>query len=211
MKEERITFNSGELRLEGILSVPDGGGSFPTVIVCHPHPLYGGDMYNNVVSVVSVALVQASIVALRFNFRGVGSSQGEYGGGVGEQEDVEAAISYLATLDDVDTGRIGLAGYSAGAGFGLPVGCKDKRVKALAAISPPLSMFDFECLKGCAKPKILVCGDRDDFTPVARFVEFCKGIKDPKEFATIAGADHFWWGHESEVADRVAGFFVEAL
>ena len=209
MKEERITFNCGKLRLEGILSVPDGTGSFPAVVVCHP--LYGGDMYNNVVSVVSVALVQASIVALRFNFRGVGGSQGEYGGCVGEQEDVEAAISYIATLDEVDTARIGLAGYSAGAGFGMPVGCKDKRVKALAAISPPLAMSDLACLKGCAKPKILVCGDRDDFTPVARFVEFCKGIKDPKEFATIAGADHFWWGHESEVADRVAGFFVEAL
>jgi alpha/beta superfamily hydrolase len=211
VKEDRITFNSGRLRLEGILSIPDGEGPFPAVVVCHPHPLYGGDMYNNVVSVVSVALVQASIVALRFNFRGVGSSQGEYGGGIGEQEDVEAAISYLAMLDDVDTGRIGFAGYSVGAGFGITVACSDKRVKALAAISPPLSMFDFECLKGCAKPKILVCGERDDFTPSARFVEFCQSLADPKEFATIAGVDHFWWGHESEVADRVAGFFVEAL
>jgi len=211
VKEERITFNCGMLRLEGILSAPDGGGSFPTVIVCHPHPLYGGDMYNNVVSVVSVALVQASIVALRFNFRGVGGSQGEYGGGVGEQEDVEAAISYVATLDKVDAARIGLAGYSAGAGFGLPVGCKDERVKALAAISPPLSMFNFECLKGCVKPKILVCGGRDDFTPADRFMEFYKSLPDPKEFATIVGVDHFWWGHESEVADRVTGFFVEAL
>ena len=211
MKEDRITFNCGKLRLEGILSVPEGVGPFPAVVVCHPHPLYGGDMYNNVVSVVSVALVQASIVALRFNFRGVGGSQGEYGGGIGEQEDVEAAISYVATRDKVDAARIGLAGYSAGAGFSMLVGCKDKRVKALAAISPPLAMFDFECLKGCAKPKILVCGERDDFTPVDRFTEFCQSLSDPKEFATIAGVDHFWWGRESEVADRVAGFFVEAL
>jgi alpha/beta superfamily hydrolase len=211
VKEERITFNCGKLRLEGILSIPDGEGPFPAVVVCHPHPLYGGDMYNNVVSVVSVALVQASLVSLRFNFRGVGSSQGEYGGGIGEQEDVEAAISYLATLDEVDTGRMGFAGYSAGAGFGITVACSDKRVKALAAISFPLSMFDFECLKGCAKPKMLVCGERDDFTPVDRFVEFCQSLPGPKECGTIAGADHFWWGHESEVADRVAGFFAEAL
>jgi hypothetical protein len=211
MREDRVTFSSGKLRLEGIASIPDGGGPFPAVVVCHPHPLYGGDMYNNVVSVVSVALVQAAIIALRFNFRGVGGSQGEFGQGVGEQDDVRAAIAYLSSIDGVDPERIGFAGYSAGAGFGVKVACDDNRIRVLAAISPPISMFDFECLKGCAKPKILVSGERDDFTPAARFIEFCQGLPDPKEFATIAGADHFWWGHESEVADRVAGFFVEAL
>jgi alpha/beta superfamily hydrolase len=211
MREARVTFSSGKLRLEGIASIPEGEGPFLAVVVCHPHPLYGGDMYNNVVSVVSVALVQASIVALRFNFRGVGGSQGEYGGGVGEQEDVAAAIEYLTTLEGVDAGRIGLAGYSAGAGFGIPVACSDKRVKALAAISAPLSMFDFECLQSCDKPKILICGERDDFTPAARFVEFCQGLPDPKEYGTIAGADHFWWGHDSEVADKVATFFSGVL
>ena len=211
MKEERVKFPSGDITLEGIVGVPEGDGPFPAVIVCHPHPLYGGDMYNNVVSTVCAALVQASLVAFRFNFRGVGGSGGRYGDGVGEQEDVRSAIAYVETLGYADSGRIGLAGYSAGAGFGIPVACNDERVKTICAISPPLSMFDFGCLNDCMKPKLLLCGGRDDFTPAELFFEFCQGLPEPKECGTIEGADHFWWGHESALADRVAAFFAGAL
>ena len=211
MREERVKFPSGELTLEGIVGVPEGDGPFPAVIVCHPHPLYGGDMYNNVVSTVCAALVQASLVAFRFNFRGVGGSGGSYGDGVGEQEDVRSAIAYVAELGYVDKERIGLAGYSAGAGFGMPVACNDEGVKAICAISPPLSMFDFACLSDCTKPKLLLCGGRDDFTPANRFLEFCEGLPEPKEYGTVDNADHFWWGHESALADRVAAFFTGAL
>ena len=211
MKEERVRFPSGDITLEGIVGVPAGDGPFPAVVVCHPHPLYGGDMYNNVVGTVCAALVQASLVAFRFNFRGVGGSGGRYGEGVGEQEDVSSAVSYVATLEYVDSGRIGLAGYSAGAGFGVPVACGDNRVKALCAVSPPLAMFDFGCLSDCAKPKLLLCGSRDDFTPADRFLEFCEGLPEPRECVTVEGADHFWWGHESALADRVAAFFTGAL
>ena len=195
MKEERVKFPSGGITLEGIVGVPDGDGPFPAVVVCHPHPLYGGDMYNNVVGTVCAALAQASLVAFRFNFRGVGGSGGQYGDGIGEQEDVRSAVAYVETLGYVDTGRIGLAGYSAGAGFGVPVACNDERVRALCAVSPPLSMFDFACLGDCMKPKLLLCGARDDFTPADRFFEFCESLPEPKECGIIEGADHFWWGH----------------
>lgn len=211
MREQRVRFDSGEVNLEGIVGFPDSGGPFPAVVVCHPHPLYGGDMYNNVVGTVCAALVQSSLVAFRFNFRGVGNSRGEFGGGVGEQDDVRAAIAYLSTLDIVDPGRIGFAGYSAGAGFGIPVACSDDRVKAVAAVSPPLSMFDFDALLKCDKPGLLVSGDRDDFTPVERSGEFCQGVSGPVEFVVIEGADHFWWGRETEVADRVTAFFARSL
>lgn len=211
MREERVKFPSGSLTLEGIVGVPDGEGPFPVVIVCHPHPLYGGDMYNNVVGTVCAALVNASLVAFRFNFRGVGGSGGRYGDGVGEQEDVRSAVAYVETLSYVESGRIGLAGYSAGAGFGVPVACSDGRVKAICAISPPLVMFDFGCLVDCAKPKLLVSGARDDFTPTERFFEFSEGVFEPKVYVTVEGADHFWWGHESALADRVADFFAGTL
>jgi len=211
MKEGRVKFPSGDIILEGIVGAPGGDGPFPAVIVCHPHPLYGGDMYNNVVGTVCAALAQASLVAFRFNFRGVGGSGGSYGDGVGEQEDVRSAIAYVKTLGYVDKERIGLAGYSAGAGFGVPVACGDGRVKAICAISPPLSMFDFACLSDCAKPKLLVCGGRDDFTPADRFFEFCERLPEPKECVTVEGADHFWRWHESALADRVAAFFAGAL
>lgn len=211
MRESRIKFDSGELALEGILIFPDGEGPFPAVVVCHPHPLYGGSMHNNVVSVVCIALAQASIISLKFNFRGVGSSQGAFSQGTGEQGDVAAAISYITSLSQVKPDAIGLAGYSAGAAFGLPVACEDERVKAIAAVSPPLPMFDFEFLRGCLKPKILICGDTDDFTPADRFLGFCQELPEPKECRTVEGADHFWWGHESGLADKVAAFFAKGL
>lgn len=211
MKKTRVSFPSGGLLLEGILAIPEGAGPFPAVIVCHPHPLYGGSMDNNVVYNLSETLTQASLASFKFNFRGVGGSQGEFGQGIGEQEDVEAAISFISTVKELDSQRIGLAGYSAGAGFALPVGFKDARIKALAAVSPPLPMFDFDFLKGCPKPKLFISGSRDDFMPIDQFLEFCQNLPEPKECETIEGADHFWWGYESHLAAKVTAFFTKVL
>jgi alpha/beta superfamily hydrolase len=211
MKETRVSFRSGDLVLEGVLSIPQGAGLFPAVIVCHPHPLYGGSMDNNVVYSLTETLTQASFVSFKFNFRGVGKSQGEFGQGIGEQEDVRASISLMNTVGAVDSNRIGLAGYSAGAGFAFPVGFNDARIKALAAISPPLDMFNFDFLKGCPKPKLLVSGSRDNFTPTNQFLKFCQNLPEPKECESIEGADHFWHGYESRLAARVTAFFTEIL
>jgi len=211
MKKTRVSFPSGGLVLEGILAIPEGAGPFPAIIVCHPHPLYGGSMDNNVVCNLSETLTQASLVSFKFNFRGVGGSQGEFGQGIGEREDVEAAISFISTVKEVDSKRIGLAGYSAGAGFALPVGLNDARIKALAAVSPPLPMFDFDFLKGCLKPKILILGSRDNLIPTDQFLEFCQNLPEPKECESIEGADHFWWGYESSLAAKVTAFFTRVL
>jgi alpha/beta superfamily hydrolase len=207
MKKTRVRFSSGGLVLEGILTIPRGAKPLPTVIVCHPHPLYGGSMDNNVVCNLSETLTQASLASFKFNFRGVGGSQGEFGQGIGEREDVEAAISFISTVQEVDSKRIGLAGYSAGAGFALPIGFKE----AMAAVSPPLSMFDFDFLKSCPKPKLLISGSRDDLTPTDQFLEFCRNLPEPKEYESIDGADHFWWGYESHLAAKVTAYFTRIL
>jgi alpha/beta superfamily hydrolase len=211
MKMSRISFSSGRLVLEGILAIPEGTGPFPAVILCHPHPLYGGSMDNNVVNSLSETLTQASLVSLKFNFRGVGGSQGVFDQGIGEKEDVEAAISFISTVREVDSRRIGLAGYSAGAGFAFPVGFNDNRIKALVAVSPPLSMFDFDFLKSCPKPKLLISGSRDDLISINQFIEFCQNLPEPKECEDVEGADHFWWGYESSLAAKVTAFFTEVL
>jgi alpha/beta superfamily hydrolase len=211
MKETTVSFLSGRLILEGILAVPQGAGLFPAVIVCHPNPFHGGSMDNNVVNSISETVARASLVSFKFNFRGVGGSQGEFGEGIDEHEDVEAAISFISTVQEVDSKRIGLAGYSAGARFGLPVGLKDVRIKALAAVSPPLSMFDFGFLKSCPKPKLLISGSRDDLTRTKQILEFCQKLPEPKECEIIEGADHFWWGYESDLADKVTAFFTRVL
>ena len=209
MKNTKVAFSSGDLSLEGMLSIPEGLAPFPSVVICHPHPLFGGSMDNNVVNGLFEVLVQASFIALKFNFRGVAGSEGEFGQGIGEQEDVAAAISFIASIKEVDLEWIGLVGYSAGAGFALPVGFKDERVKALAAVSPPLTMFDFEFLKDCFKPKLFLSGSGDDFTSPHQFTEFCQALPDPKEYEVIEGADHFWWGYEFEVGAKVSSFFTK--
>jgi alpha/beta superfamily hydrolase len=211
MQQQRITFDSGNLKLEGVLHMPEGSSPFPAVIVCHPHPLYGGSMDNNVVDAVCEVLAQASITAFKFNFRGVGRSQGRYDEGRGEGEDAKAAIAFVSALGQVDTARLGLCGYSAGAAFSLPACCTDKRIAAIAAISPPLAMFDFSCIAACDKRLLLVSGSRDDFTPAERFRDFCKNLGDAAEHELVESADHFWGEYEQDLAARVATFFVKTL
>jgi alpha/beta superfamily hydrolase len=211
MKKTIVSFPSGELLLEGIVAVPEGAGAFPAVIVCHPHPLYGGSMDNNVVCSLTEALTKASFVSFKFNFRGVDGSQGEFGQGVGEREDVEAAISFVSKLKDVDSQRIGLAGYSAGASFALPIGSSDDRIKALAAVSPPLNEFSFDFLKSSPKQKFLVSGSRDNSTASDEFLQFCQSLAEPKQCEIIEGADHSWWEYESRLAAKVTAFFTKVL
>ena len=211
MKEVRVTFHSGNLFLEGVLGIPEGSELSPAVIICHPHPLFGGSMDNNVVNSLFEAIARASLIPFKFNFRGVGRSEGEFSQGIGEQEDIAAAISFMSSVKEVDSSKIGLVGYSAGAGFGLPVGFKDDRIKALAALSPPLSMFDFEFLRSCLKPKLLLSGSEDEFTTLRQFLEFCQSLPNPREYDTVEGADHFWWGYEFSIAAKVTAFFARAL
>jgi alpha/beta superfamily hydrolase len=211
MEEIEVGFPSGELVLEGVLGVPGGQGPFPAVVMCHPYPLYGGTMDYWVVTGVCEALVRNRLVAFRFNFRGVGRSQGRHSGGPGEAADVTAAIDYICARPEVDAGMFGLAGCSAGAGYSVLAGVNDARVKAWAAVSPPLNMFDFGALKGCRKPKFLISGDRDSYTPKRQFVSFCRELPEPKECQVIKGADHFWAGREEVLVEEVAAFFAREL
>jgi len=211
MKGTRINFPSDELSLEGILALPKGMGPFPAVIVCHPHPLYGGSMDNNVVYSLCESLTQESFVSFKFNFRGVGGSQGESGQGKGERVDVESAISFISTVKEVDSKRVGLVGYSAGAGFAFPIGYNDTRIKALAAVSPPFTMFDFYFLKDCFKPKLLISGSRDNFIPIDQFFVSAQNLPAPKKFESIESADHFWYGYESAIAVKIVSFFTKVL
>jgi hypothetical protein len=209
LKETRMRFPCGDLILEGIVTVPDGNGPFPGVVVCHPSPYRGGEMDNNIVVPVCLTLGQASIASLRFNFRGVGASEGKFAEGVGEKEDAVAAISYLSSLDAVDKNMIGLCGYSFGGAVALEVAPHDARVKALALISPDISTY--APLKQYARPKLIVCGGADQFVSIIALQRLAEEMPPPNDFELIAGADHFWSGFESRVAARVAAFFLNAF
>src|SRR5438093_5275897 len=136
MDSRAVSIESKGPKLEALLHFPEQMLA-PGVVVCHPHPMYGGDMHNNVVDAVCETAVTEGIAALRFNFRGIGASEGRYDNGVGEQDDVRAALAYLRELPEVDSARVALAGYSFGAAVALQAA--DHQLSAFIAASLPTS------------------------------------------------------------------------
>lgn len=197
----------GEFTLEGVLHSPKADTPLPAVAVCHPHPLYGGNMHNNVVVAVCESLAEAGIMALRFNFRGVGSSSGGYGGGRGERDDIKAALGFLAGSEGIDPERIGLGGYSFGGGM-VMAASRDRRVKALALISPAVeTVTDWAKLGEFGGPKMIIGGGRDDIVTA----DGLRRNAGKTELKVVAEADHFWFGCEETAAAAVAGFFEANL
>jgi len=210
MKQERVTFPDGELSLEGVCHLPDGEGPFPGVVVCHPHPSYGGNMDSFVVIAVCQALCESGIASLRFNVPGVGRSEGRLAG-PGTPDDVSAALSGIAGREDVDADRLGVCGYSAGGIAAFSGNHVDRRVRAVAAISPPLAMAQLDGLSGYPGPKLVISGELDNFTSPRDVERFAETLGVPKECCVVPGVDHFWWGYEAELGRNVASFFVKAL
>ena len=146
-----------------------------------------------------------------FNFRGVGGSQGNFGGGIAEQEDAASAISWVTSQPESDGNRVGLFGYSFGAAVALPVACADARVKAVALVSMPPGPAQMSLLKKCAKPKLIISGTDDAVVPLEQARLMHREAAEPKQFELISGADHVWWGHENTLAEKVAAFFEQTL
>lgn len=201
--EEHVTFSVGDITLEGLFWAPPQAPSIGAVL-CHPHPLYGGEMRNNVVSALARALQQAGVATLRFNFRGVGQSGGEHGGGEAEVEDVKAAVTYLLSRHAVPT--VVVAGYSFGSMVGLRAGVADPRVHKLIGVALPLGFGDPSFLLSAAKPTLLISGDRDNFSPLAGLQRLFAQLPEPKALVTVNGADHFFWGQEDEIAKAAVEF-----
>jgi uncharacterized protein len=168
-------------------------------------------MENKVINSLGNALAAKSMVTLTFSYQGSGESQGTFSTGKERQDDVRAAISFITSLNEVEPARTGLAGYSAGAAWGLSAAYADSRISALAAISPPLSLFDFTFLSDCLKPKLMLSGSQDEHIPENSFLDFCKMLSEPKEIEIIKGADHLWNGYEDALANRTALFFSNKL
>lgn len=211
MKKMKTTFDSNGLLLEACLDMPENVAEpCAGVVLCHPNPRYGGDMHNSIIMAVSWALNTRGIACLRYNSRGVGRSQGFFGGGGPEQEDALAAVSFLAEQKVVDAGRVGIMGYSFGGEIALPTGGKSDYVRAIAGVSPVIRP-DAGVLTDCLKPKLIICGEADDMISAAQIIQETAKMSEPKTIKTFPGVDHFWWGYEEEVAELVAEFFAEAL
>ena len=207
MREEKVFIPSDSIQLEGLLSVQEASSVKGGVVLCHPHPQYGGDMDNPVITTAAEVASEQGFSTLRFNFRGVGKSEGSYGDGVGERIDVEASIHYLHSTQKDSRLPLILLGYSFGACIGFSAAVHDKRIRGMVAIAPPLELYDFGFLKGCKKSKLVIAGNRDFFCPTTQLEKWYQQLEDPKSLVLIQGADHFFLGHTRFLIEPLKDFF----
>jgi alpha/beta superfamily hydrolase len=204
MTEEPVSFKAGALTLEGRFARPTSKTAVPGAVVCHPHPLYGGSMDNNVVAAILEALWATGFATLRFNFRGIGRSEGAHGGGTAEIEDVAAAVRFIGTQPGVRPGGIVLAGYSFGARVALSAAAGIPEVATVIAVALPVSLREPPSMAGWNKPLVLVAGDRDSFCSVRDIEAFHLQVRPHPVLKLIVGADHFFAGFESELSEQIA-------
>jgi uncharacterized protein len=190
--------------LEAIAREPDA--PVAAVVVCHPHPLGGGTMNNNVVYRLAKSLVDGDVVTLRFNFRGVGESTGVHAHGVGEEEDARAALDWMHTRHPGLP--LWMAGFSFGARVGLSVGASDARVSKLLGVGLALRMFDYGFLSGCTKPKAVIQAADDEYGGRAEIEAAVARMAEPRRLWVVDAATHLFPGRldafESAAREAVA-------
>ena len=212
MRQSAVTFKAKGLNFEGVISTPDDAkGKLPGVVICHPHPLHGGNMDNNVVLAVAFGLVEIGHAVLRFNFRGVGNSEGEHTRGEKEYEEALGALDFMKAWDQVDHNKLGICGYSFGTRVILASPELQKLPKVFAFVSPSLEALKDSTLKKDKRPKFVITGNRDKLVGSEGLETMWDTFELKPDFKVIDGADHFWMGMEPKVAEPVSEFFTNNL
>jgi uncharacterized protein len=197
-------------RLEALLNTGRDDAAY-AALICHPHPHGGGTMHNKVVYHAMKAFSSFGLPVLRFNFRSVGLSEGEHDEGLGEQEDVQAALEWM----EQNLNRpILFAGFSFGSNVGLRACCGDARVKGLVGLGVPVRAegrdYTYGFLPRCAQPKLFISGDHDQYGPRDVMKGVFESAPEPKRLVWIAGADHFFQG-TADSPDAKLGLMQEEI
>ncbi len=193
-----ITGPAGKLEL--LMSTPLGTERNAIGIVCHPHPLFGGTMNNKVVTTLVKAFQNLGLHAVRFNFRGVGESDGDFTGGTGELEDLLAVIDWLRK-DNPDR-QIWLAGFSFGA-YIAALAAVQMHFERLVLVAPPVVNFQMITLPPILSPWILVQGEQDDVVHAEEVFTWAKGRKPQPTVLRFPGAGHYFHGQLTELRVRL--------
>ena len=221
MIEELVHFNSDGLKLEGVLSYDENVHDPPMILLCPPHPHLGGDMENNVIMELGNVLAENGFATLRFNYRGVGSSESKLGNIAEVYEyweeilnnddcsdaivDATSAINYLEST--VGTRKIFITGYSFGAIVAMMLSAENANIRAFASISVPFGRFDTSFLSDCTKPKLFICSDNDFATTLEEVEKGMLSISEPKILDIMKDCDHFYIDKEGEIANKILKFF----
>ena len=189
-------------RLEALLEEPEPPKRIErAVVLCHPHPQYGGTMHNKVVYRMAKAARGVGATVLRFNFRGVGTSAGTYDGGQGEQDDLRAAIQYMH--ERYSGLPLSVGGFSFGARVSLRACCADPTVERIIAVANPVRRGDMNFLKACGCPKHFVHSTHDEFGPREMVEQVYAVTSQPKHLTWITASDHFFSDALDELEDAV--------
>jgi uncharacterized protein len=207
-----VIFNGPVGRLEGRYHQSQEENA-PVALLLHPHPQHGGTMNNKVVYTLYHAFVRRGFSALRFNFRGVGRSQGYFDRGEGELADAAAALDWLQTYNPNAT-ACWVGGFSFGAWIGMQLLMRRPEIAAFVSVAPPANLFDFGFLAPCPSSGLIVQGDHDQIVPLEAMQKLVTKLSHQRDikidYRIIAGADHFFQNHLDELGSIVETYVANA-
>jgi alpha/beta superfamily hydrolase len=209
-----VIFTGPAGRLEGRYQPAKGDRTAPIAIVLHPHPQFGGTMNNQIVYQLFYMFTKRNFSVLRFNFRGVGRSQGTFDHGAGELSDAAAALDWVQTIHP-DARGCWVAGFSFGAWIGMQLLMRRPEVEGFISIAPPANLHDFTFLAPCPSSGLIIQGDQDKVVPpkdVQALVDKLKTQKGIKiDHTIIQGANHFFEGDVDKLIEACAGYVDKRL
>ena len=203
-----VMINGPDGRLEARYA-PSKNTNAPIALFLHPHPQHGGTMNNKVVYTLFHAFAQRGFSCLRFNFRGVGRSQGVYARGEGELADAASALDWLQSVNE-NAAECWIGGFSFGAWIGMQLLMRRPEITGFISIAPPANMYDFTFLAPCPSSGLILQGDQDEVVPqdsvqtLVKKLSAQKGIK--IDYRVVAGANHFFGAQLDQVGDAVGEY-----
>ncbi|MEM7499470.1 MAG: alpha/beta hydrolase [Pseudomonadota bacterium] len=203
-----VIFPGPEGRLEGRYH-PEPGRDSPIALILHPHPQYGGTMNNPVTYALHYAFRDLGFTVMRFNFRGVGRSQGEFDQGIGELSDAASALDYLQSMNG-NARACWVAGFSFGAWIGMQLLMRRPEINGFVSVAPPANMYDFSFLAPCPSSGLIINGEADRIVPGADVEKLAAKLKAQKGITithtTVPEANHFFEKGLEEMIDIVKGY-----
>ena len=208
-----IIFNGPDGRLEGRYH-PSTDPQAPIALVLHPHPQYGGTMNNKVVYAIFHAFARRGFSVLRFNFRGVGRSQGSYDGGPGELADAASALDWLQQTNP-NAGQCWIGGFSFGAWISMQLLMRRPEIAGFIAVAPPANLFDFGFLAPCPSSGLILHGGADNLVPEADVQKLATRLANQRdisvEFKSIKGASHFFEREVEELGALIEEYVKKSM
>jgi len=208
-----VMINGPEGRLEGRYHHSTEPNA-PLALILHPHPQHGGTMNNKIVYAMFKTFKQLGFCVLRFNFRGVGRSQGSFDDGQGELSDAASVLDWMQTHNP-NASACWVAGFSFGAWIGMQVLMRRPEIQGFISVAPPANLYDFAFLAPCPSSGLIIQGDKDDIVPEQDTAGLVKKLQLQKhitiDYRIMKSADHFFENHIDKIAENVKNYVSEAM